>query len=109
MSFKPSLKQCVRPHLCEFDLFLVDHLGRSGTAPPIHQPPAVSHQNHIRLLDDLGEAACQRVSHLVLQGSSVGVHLEMSRGNWRVKVSTGGGRGPEFLNRIYATNVKKLV
>lgn len=65
-----------KTYFSEFDLLLVNHLGRGGAASAVHKPPSVSNQNHIRLLHNLRLTACQCVPHLVLQGSSIGVNLK---------------------------------
>ena len=65
-----------RTYLSEFDLFLDDLSGRCGAASAVHEPASVSNQDHIRLLHGVGQAAGQRVAHLVPQESPVGVDLK---------------------------------
>lgn len=74
-----------KTYFSEFDLLLVDHSGRGGAASAVHKPPSVSNQNHIRLVHRLRQATCQRVPHLVLQGSSVGIHLKTDLDVFRLR------------------------
>lgn len=74
--FSPGKHSSPKTYFSEFDLLLVIHFAGGGTASAVHKPPSVSNQNHIRLLHNLRQTACQCVPHLVLQGSSVGLNLK---------------------------------
>lgn len=65
-----------KTYFSEFDLLLVDHSGRGGAASAVHKPLSTSNHDHIGLLHNLRQTARQRVPHLVLQRSSIGVDLK---------------------------------
>lgn len=73
-----SANRATHTYLGELDFFLVDHPGRGGVSPAVYQPAPVPHQDHIGLLLRLCQTTGQRVPHLVLQGSSIGVNLKIS-------------------------------
>ncbi len=71
------LEELFLTYFSKFDLLLVDHSGRGGTASAVHKPASISNQHHIRLLHNLRQTTGQCVPHLVLQGSSIGVNLKI--------------------------------
>lgn len=76
-------------YFCEFDLLLVEHTGRGGAASAVHKPSSVSNQNDIGPFYSLRHPTGQRVPHLVLQGSAIGVDLKTTKCNER---DSGGQR-----------------
>lgn len=68
-------------YFCEFDLLLVEHTGRGGAACAVHKPSSVSNQNDIGPFYSLRHPTGQRVPHLVLQGSTIGVDLKTTKCN----------------------------
>lgn len=83
------LQELFSTYFCECDLLLVDHTCWGGAAYAVHKPSSVSNQNDIGSFYSLRHPTGQRVPHLVLQGSSIGVDLKTTQCNER---DSGGQR-----------------